>query len=220
MPEQHAPVRGTRWHPGSAWRIGQKMLSCGEPWVVDARVIAFGSGGHRVTRVHHPRSVEDSGGHRESCRVRRTAPGEHQGRAGRQDRAAHRCPGADHRDQYLRVGSAHVRGPDRLRDRAGLGHENLGEVIEVGDGVDQVKVGDRVVLPFNVACGHCKNCERGLTELLPDRQAGQGVGRGRLRLRRHGAVGRAARRSFCACPWATSTACDCRRTPTRSRTTT
>ena len=26
-----------------------------------------------------------------------------------------------------------------------------------------MKVGDYVVLPFNVACGHCKNCERGLT---------------------------------------------------------
>jgi glutathione-independent formaldehyde dehydrogenase len=44
-----------------------------------------------------------------------------------------------------------------------FGHENLGEVIEVGDGVDKVQVGDRVVLPFNVACGHCKNCEHGLT---------------------------------------------------------
>ncbi|WP_333895066.1 alcohol dehydrogenase catalytic domain-containing protein [Mycolicibacterium gadium] len=44
-----------------------------------------------------------------------------------------------------------------------FGHENLGEVIEVGDGVDKVQVGDRVVVPFNVACGHCKNCERGLT---------------------------------------------------------
>ncbi|MBY4036915.1 glutathione-independent formaldehyde dehydrogenase [Rhodococcus fascians] len=44
-----------------------------------------------------------------------------------------------------------------------FGHENLGEVIEVGDGVDKVQVGERVVLPFNVACGHCKNCERGLT---------------------------------------------------------
>ena len=44
-----------------------------------------------------------------------------------------------------------------------FGHENMGEVIEVGDGVDKVRVGDRVVLPFNVACGHCKNCERGLT---------------------------------------------------------
>ncbi|WP_111765985.1 glutathione-independent formaldehyde dehydrogenase [Nakamurella deserti] len=44
-----------------------------------------------------------------------------------------------------------------------FGHENLGEVIEVGNGVDKVKVGERVVLPFNVSCGFCKNCERGFT---------------------------------------------------------
>jgi threonine dehydrogenase-like Zn-dependent dehydrogenase len=44
-----------------------------------------------------------------------------------------------------------------------LGHENLGEVIEVGSAVDRVKVGDRVCLPFNIACGFCKNCERGFT---------------------------------------------------------
>ncbi len=44
-----------------------------------------------------------------------------------------------------------------------LGHENLGEVVEVGDAVDSVKKGDKVVLPFNVACGFCANCERGLT---------------------------------------------------------
>jgi len=44
-----------------------------------------------------------------------------------------------------------------------FGHENMGEVIEVGEGVDKIAVGDHVVLPFNVACGHCKNCERGLT---------------------------------------------------------
>lgn len=44
-----------------------------------------------------------------------------------------------------------------------LGHENLGEVIEVGDAVTQVKVGDRVCLPFNVSCGFCKNCECGYT---------------------------------------------------------
>jgi glutathione-independent formaldehyde dehydrogenase len=44
-----------------------------------------------------------------------------------------------------------------------FGHENMGQVIEVGAGVDKVKVGEFVVLPFNVACGHCKNCERGLT---------------------------------------------------------
>lgn len=44
-----------------------------------------------------------------------------------------------------------------------FGHENLGEVVEVGSGVDKLKVGDMVVIPFNVACGHCKNCEHGLT---------------------------------------------------------
>ena len=44
-----------------------------------------------------------------------------------------------------------------------LGHENMGEVIAVGDGVDRVKVGDMVVLPFNIGCGFCKNCEAGRT---------------------------------------------------------
>jgi glutathione-independent formaldehyde dehydrogenase len=44
-----------------------------------------------------------------------------------------------------------------------FGHENLGEVVEVGSGVDKVKVGERVALPFNVSCGFCKNCERGFT---------------------------------------------------------
>ena len=44
-----------------------------------------------------------------------------------------------------------------------LGHENLGRVIAVGKAVEQVKIGDWVCLPFNIACGFCKNCERGLT---------------------------------------------------------
>lgn len=44
-----------------------------------------------------------------------------------------------------------------------LGHENLGLVIEVGEAVDRIKVGDCVCLPFNIGCGFCKNCERGLT---------------------------------------------------------
>jgi len=43
-----------------------------------------------------------------------------------------------------------------------LGHENLGAVVEAG-AVQRVKVGDRVCLPFNVACGYCQNCARGLT---------------------------------------------------------
>jgi glutathione-independent formaldehyde dehydrogenase len=44
-----------------------------------------------------------------------------------------------------------------------LGHENLGQVVAVGKAVDRVKTGDWVCLPFNIACGFCKNCERGLT---------------------------------------------------------
>ena len=44
-----------------------------------------------------------------------------------------------------------------------FGHENMGIVSEVGAGVDTLEVGDRVVAPFNVACGHCENCENGYT---------------------------------------------------------
>jgi glutathione-independent formaldehyde dehydrogenase len=44
-----------------------------------------------------------------------------------------------------------------------FGHENLGEVVEVGKAVDTIKKGDHVVLPFNIACGFCENCERGFT---------------------------------------------------------
>jgi threonine dehydrogenase-like Zn-dependent dehydrogenase len=44
-----------------------------------------------------------------------------------------------------------------------LGHENLGEVVEIGEAVEKIKVGDMVCLPFNISCGYCRNCERGLT---------------------------------------------------------
>ncbi|MCP2255185.1 glutathione-independent formaldehyde dehydrogenase [Prauserella aidingensis] len=42
-----------------------------------------------------------------------------------------------------------------------FGHENMGVVEEVGDGVTSVRRGQRVVLPFNVACGFCTNCRAG-----------------------------------------------------------
>jgi len=44
-----------------------------------------------------------------------------------------------------------------------LGHENVGVVVEVGSAVDRVKVGDAVCLPFNIGCGFCENCEKGLS---------------------------------------------------------
>ncbi len=44
-----------------------------------------------------------------------------------------------------------------------FGHENMGIVKEVGDGVSTLSEGDRVVMPFNVACGFCENCEEGYT---------------------------------------------------------
>jgi threonine dehydrogenase-like Zn-dependent dehydrogenase len=40
-----------------------------------------------------------------------------------------------------------------------LGHEFMGEVVEVGREVKKLKVGDRVVVPFPIACGHCMSCE-------------------------------------------------------------
>ncbi|MFD4989906.1 glutathione-independent formaldehyde dehydrogenase [Streptomyces sp. NPDC058374] len=70
-------------------------------------------------------------------------------------------------DVLVRVTSTNICGSDlhmyegrtTLETGRTLGHENLGVVVEVGSGVDWVKTGDRVCLPFNVACGFCENCE-------------------------------------------------------------
>jgi threonine dehydrogenase-like Zn-dependent dehydrogenase len=42
-----------------------------------------------------------------------------------------------------------------------LGHETMGEVVEVGSGNGKLRVGDRVVVPFTIACGECFFCQRG-----------------------------------------------------------
>src|SRR4030081_1234886 len=43
-----------------------------------------------------------------------------------------------------------------------LGHEFMGEVVELGRDVNNLHVGDRVVVPFPISCGNCNMCARGL----------------------------------------------------------
>jgi len=74
-------------------------------------------------------------------------------------------------DVLVRVTSTAICGSDlhmyegRTAAQSGIvfGHENLGVIEETGSGVSSLKKGDRVVMPFNVACGFCKNCLAGFT---------------------------------------------------------
>ncbi|MGC1783095.1 MAG: glutathione-independent formaldehyde dehydrogenase [Acidobacteriaceae bacterium] len=74
-------------------------------------------------------------------------------------------------DAILRVTTSGICGSDLhmydgrtpLKKGTVLGHEIMGVIDTVGDAVKSVKVGDRVVLPFNIACGYCFNCHRGFT---------------------------------------------------------
>lgn len=62
-----------------------------------------------------------------------------------------------------------------------MGHEVVGRVVEVGSGVREMRVGDRVVAPFTTSCGRCFYCGRGLTarcergELLGWVEGGRGL---------------------------------------------
>jgi len=59
-----------------------------------------------------------------------------------------------------------------------LGHEPMGVVEDVGSEVENIKPGDRVVIPFNISCGHCYTCGKGLQsqcETTQTREFGTGA---------------------------------------------
>ncbi len=59
-----------------------------------------------------------------------------------------------------------------------LGHEPMGRVVEVGPEVTHIKPGDRVVVPFNISCGHCWMCRKGLfaqCETTQNKATGKGA---------------------------------------------
>ncbi|MFS0894837.1 alcohol dehydrogenase catalytic domain-containing protein [Microbacterium sp. 179-I 3D3 NHS] len=74
-------------------------------------------------------------------------------------------------DAIIRVTSSAICGSDlHLYELLGpfldrgdiLGHEPMGVVVEVGSAVTNLRVGDRIVVPFNISCGECFMCRRGL----------------------------------------------------------
>jgi threonine dehydrogenase-like Zn-dependent dehydrogenase len=78
------------------------------------------------------------------------------------------------RDAVLRVTTAAICGSDlhlydgyipTMKKGDVLGHEFMGEVMEVGPEVTNLRVGDRVVVPFNIACGRCWFCQHEMFSL-------------------------------------------------------
>jgi threonine dehydrogenase-like Zn-dependent dehydrogenase len=80
----------------------------------------------------------------------------------------------DPRDAIVRITSTAICGSDlhlydgyvpMMEEGDVLGHEPMGEVVEVGSEVTRLGVGDRVVVPFTISCGTCWFCERQLYAL-------------------------------------------------------
>lgn len=92
----------------------------------------------------------------------------------------------DDRDIIIKVTSCAICGSDlhlmngympTMESGDVLGHESMGEVVEVGKAHRKFKVGDRVVVPFNLACGECYFCQKQLFSLCDrsNRNAEQAV---------------------------------------------
>ncbi|HEY3941200.1 MAG TPA: glutathione-independent formaldehyde dehydrogenase [Acidimicrobiales bacterium] len=91
-------------------------------------------------------------------------------------------------DAIVRITTANICGSDLhpyegradMDDGMVLGHENMGIVEAVGPAVGRIRVGDRVSVPFNLACGTCRNCNEGYTSAClranPSGNPGAGYG--------------------------------------------
>jgi glutathione-independent formaldehyde dehydrogenase len=74
-------------------------------------------------------------------------------------------------DALVRITTTNICGSDlhmyegrtSVEEGTVLGHENMGIVEEIGSAVSRIRVGDRVSVPFNIACGTCRNCVDGAT---------------------------------------------------------
>jgi glutathione-independent formaldehyde dehydrogenase len=111
-------------------------------------------------------------------------------------------------DAIVRITTANICGSDlhpyegRSPFDAGqvFGHENMGVVVEVGPAVNRIKVGDRVSVPFNIACGTCRNCNLGFTSAClranPSGNPGAGYGYPKMGPYRGGQA------EFLRVPWA------------------
>ena len=80
----------------------------------------------------------------------------------------------DSRDAIVRITATAICGSDlhlyggympTMEEGDILGHEPMGEVVEVGRDVRKLQVGDRVVVPFTISCGTCFFCQKGLFSL-------------------------------------------------------
>jgi threonine dehydrogenase-like Zn-dependent dehydrogenase len=80
----------------------------------------------------------------------------------------------DERDAVIKITSTAICGSDlhiysgsipTMKSGDVLGHEFMGEVVETGKGVNNLKKGDRIVVPFTIACGSCFFCQKDLWSL-------------------------------------------------------
>ncbi|WP_422769332.1 zinc-dependent alcohol dehydrogenase [Plantactinospora sp. WMMC1484] len=88
------------------------------------------------------------------------------------------------RDAVVRITSTAICGSDlhiyhgyipTMRHGDVLGHEFMGEVVEVGPEVETLRIGDRVVVPFPIACGNCRACQSGLYSLCENSNPNAGL---------------------------------------------